>query len=284
MKRVINILVTTLCAAVLFSCTHEYTFKTASYIILDETSFSVKEDVGTVLIPVSAYNSESLTGAAYFKVIDGTAVQGTDFTVEPANGVLTFEGNSTEYIKINVIEHPGVLTGNLKFSVEVTAVSGDITDLGGLTSASVEIQDVDVVVDWDYVAGAWKAYDFDGGAPDGDEYEVTIKKKSETELVVTNLYGGKMDLVGTIEFNKEANTATITLEPNQLVWTSDKYKSDMYLLGYNFEKGGWYTNTPAVAYVTSGGISFQKYTFIMTGDYEGYIWTSAGITTEMTKK
>lgn len=282
MKRVINILVTTLCAAVLFSCTHEYTFKTASYIILDETSFSVKEDVGTVLIPVSAYNSESLTGSAYFKVIDGTAVQGTDFTVEPANGVLTFDGNSTEYIKVSVIEHAGVLTGNLKFAVEITAVSGDITDLGGLTSATVEIKDNDVVVDWDYVAGAWIAQDYDGGSPDGGNYNVTIKKKNETSLVVTNLYGGGNDLEGTIEFDKEANTATITLEPNQLVWTSSSYGA-MYLLGYNFEKGGWYSNTPAVAYVTSGGISFQKYTFLMTGDYSGYIWTSAGITTEMIK-
>lgn len=282
MKRVINILVTTLCAAVLFSCTHEYSFKTNAYVLMDETSFSVKEDAGLVLVPVSAYNSEALTGTVYFKVIDGTAVQGTDFTVEPADGVLHFDGNGTEYIKINVIEHAGVLTGNLKFSIELSAVNGEIANFGGITAASFEIKDNDVVVDWDYVAGNWIAQDYDGGSPDGGTYKVTISKKSETTLALTNLYGGANDLAGTIEFDKEANTATITLDPNQLVWTSSSYGA-MYLLGYNFEQGGWYTNTPAVAIVTSGGISVQKYTFLMSGDYEGYIWTSAGLTTEMTK-
>ena len=70
MKRVINILVTTLCAAVLFSCTHEYSFKTNAYVLMDEPSFSVKEDAGLVFIPVSAYNSESLEGTVFFNVID----------------------------------------------------------------------------------------------------------------------------------------------------------------------------------------------------------------------
>jgi len=283
MKRVINILATTLCAAVLFSCTHEYSFKTNAYVLMDETSFSVKEDAGLVLVPVSAYNSESLTGTVYFNVIDDTAVEGVDFTVEPADGVLHFDGNDTEYIQINVIDHPGVLTGNLKFSLELSAINGEISQFGGVTEASFEIKDNDVVVDWDYVAGTWSAQDYDGGSPDGGLYTITVTKKSETALVLNNLYGGKNDIAGTIEFDKEANTATITFEPNQLVWSSEQYGGPMYLLGYNFERGGWYTNTPAVALVTSGGITVQKYTFLMSGSYEGYIWTSNGITTVMTK-
>lgn len=282
MKRVINILVTTLCAAVLFSCTHEYSFKTNAYVLMDEPSFSVKEDAGLVLVPVSAYNSESLEGTVFFNVIDGTAVQGTDFTVEPADGVLHFSGNGTEYIKINVTEHAGVLTGNLKFNIELSAIDGGIANFGGITAASFEIQDNDVVVDWDYVAGSWTAQDYDGGSPDGGTYKVTISKKNETTLALTNLYGGATELAGTIEFDKEANTALITLAPNQLVWTSSQYGA-MYLLGYNFEHGGWYSDTPAIAIVSSSGISIQKYTFLMSGDYEGYIWTSAGITTEMKK-
>ena len=159
MKRFINILLTTACAAVLFSCTHEYAFKSNSYVMLGETSFSVKEDVGKVYIPVSAYNSKTYQGSVFFKVNNGTAIEGSDFTVEPANGVLTFDGNGTESIVISVIEHPGVLTGTLKFSLELTGVTGDITDIGGVYSASVEIKDNDVVVDWDFVAGKWNATD-----------------------------------------------------------------------------------------------------------------------------
>lgn len=283
MKRFINILLTTACAAALFSCTHKYAFKTTSYVIVEETNYTVKEDVGTVRIPVSAFNSDGLNGSVYFKVNDGSAVQGTDFTVEPASGVLTFSGNGTQFIEITVIEHAGVLTGNLQFSVELTSVSGDITDLGGVCSATVEIQDNDVVVDWDYIVGEWSAQDYDGGAADGGTYDIIISKKSDTDLVINNLYGGGNNLAATIEFDSEANMATITIPYGQLVWAPEKY-GPMYMLGYNFERGGWYTNTPAIAYVTSGGISVQKYTFLMTGDYEGYIWSSAGLTTEMTKK
>ena len=82
MKRFINILLTTACAAALFSCTHKYAFKTTSYVIVEETNFTVKEDVGVVRIPVSVFNSDGLNGSVYFKVNDGSAVQGTDFTVE----------------------------------------------------------------------------------------------------------------------------------------------------------------------------------------------------------
>ncbi|MBE6222371.1 MAG: hypothetical protein E7125_02810 [Bacteroidales bacterium] len=255
MKRVINILVTTLCAAVLFSCTHEYSFKTNSYVAFGETSFSVKEDVGTVYIPVSAYNSESASGSVFFKVIDGTAVQGTDFTVEPANGVLDFNGNSTENIVISVIEHPGVLTGSLKFTIELSAVAGGITDLGGVYSASVEIKDNDVVVDWDYVTGKWTAQDYDNGAPDGGTYEVTFSKKGEDTVVLNNLWGGKMNIEGAITFNTEENTASISFPFGQPVFDATEYDMGiMTLIGYDTVRGGWYLNTPAVATVTSGGI------------------------------
>ena len=283
MKRFTYIILASACVAALFSCSRKYEFQTNAYAIMETSSVTVKEDVGVVRIPVSAYNSEGLSGSVYFKVVDGTAVEGTDFTVEPASGVLSFSGNSTDFIEISVINHPGVLTGALKFSVELTSASGDISNLGGVTSATVEIQDNDVVVDWDYVAGEWTAQDYDGGSPDGGTYKVTIVKKNDTTLSLNNLYGGGNDIVGTITFDSEANTASISFEPNQLVWSSASYGGPMYLLGYNFEKGGWYTNTPAVATVTSGGIHFSEYTFIMSGSYAGYIWTSAGITTDLTK-
>lgn len=255
MKRFINILLTTACAAALFSCTHKYAFKTTSYVIVEETNYTVKEDVGTVRIPVSAFNSDGLNGSVYFKVNDGSAVQGTDFTVEPASGVLTFSGNGTQYIEITVIEHAGVLTGNLQFSVELTSVSGDITDLGGVCSATVEIQDNDVVVDWDYVIGKWTAQDYDNGAPDGGTYGATFSKKGEDTVVLNNLWGGGMNIEGTITFNTEENTASISFPFGQPVFDATAYDMGiMTLIGYDTVRGGWYLNTPAVATVTSGGI------------------------------
>lgn len=266
MKRFINILLTTACAAVLFSCTHEYAFKTTSYVIVEQTNFSVKEDVGLVRIPVSSFNSEGLNGSVYFKVNDGTAVQGTDFTVEPASGVLEFNGNSTEYIQINVIEHAGELTGALKFTVELTSVSGTITDLGGITKATVEIQDNDVVVDWDFVAGEWSATD-DGTS----KYDVTITKESDTTLKLKNIWDEGYTVTGTITFDKASNTASIVFEAGQVVYESSTY-GPCGMFGIS---GNSLIDCPAT--VTGSGITIGPwYVIILTGEYAGYNFSGTG--------
>jgi Calx-beta domain. len=266
MKRFINILLTTACAAALFSCTHKYSFKTTSYVIVEQTTFSVKEDAGLVRIPVSAFNSEGLNGSVYFKVNDGTAVQGTDFTIEPASGVLTFNGNSTEYIQVSVIEHPGELTGALKFSIELTSVSGDITDLGGITAATVEIQDNDVVVDWDFVAGEWTATD-DGSS----KYDITITKESETTLKLKNIWDEGSTITGTITFDKASNSANIVFEGGQVVYTSSSYGP----CGIYGISGNSLIDCPAT--VTGSGIIIGPwYAIILTGEYAGYYFSGSG--------
>lgn len=266
MKRFINILLTTACAAVLFSCTHEYAFKSNSYVMLGETSFSVKEDVGKVYIPVSAYNSKTYQGSVFFKVNNGTAIEGSDFTVEPANGVLSFDGNGTESIVISVIEHPGVLTGTLKFSLELTGVTGDITDIGGVYSATVEIKDNDVVVDWDFVAGKWNATD-DGSS----YYDVEIKQVTETTLKLVNIWDEGSSIDGTISFDKTNNSASIVFEGGQVVYTSGSYGP----CGIYGVSGGSLTDCPAT--VTSGGIVIGPwYAIILTGQYAGYNFSGEG--------
>ncbi len=266
MKRFINILLTTACAAVLFSCTHKYAFKTTSYVIMEQTTFTVKEDVGTILIPVSSYNSNSLSGSVYFKVTDDTAVQGTDYTVEPASGVLAFNGNSTEYIKITVIEHAGELTGALKFSVELTSTSGGITDLGGISACQVEIQDNDVVVDWDFVEGIWKATD-DGSST----YKVEIKKESDTTFKLANLWDEGYTITGTITFDKANNSASIVFEGGQVVYESGTYGP----CGIYGVSGNSLIDCPAT--VTASGIVIGPwYAIILTGDYAGYNFSGTG--------
>ncbi len=266
MKRFINILLTTACAAALFSCTHNHVFKTTSYVIVEQTNFTVKEDVGLVRIPVSAFNSDNLNGSVYFKVNDGTAVQGTDFTVEPASGVLSFNGSSTEFIQVSVIEHPGELTGALKFSIELTSVSGDITDLGGITSTTVEIQDNDVVVDWDFLAGEWSATD-DGSA----KYDVLISKESETTLKLKNIWDKGYTISGTVTFDRAANTASIVFAGGQVVYVSDKYGP----CGIYGISGNSLIDCPAT--VTGSGITIGPwYVIILTGEYAGYNFSGSG--------
>ncbi len=275
MKRFINILLATACAAALFSCTHKYGFKTTSYVIVEETTYAVKEDVGEFRIPVSSYNNSNLSGSVYFKVIDGTAVQGQDYNVEPASGVLNFNGSGTEYITVSVVDHPGELTGALNFSVELTSVSGDITDIGGIYAANVEIQDNDVVVNWDYLVGEWKANDF-GIA----NYKLSIAQTGENTMTITNLWEGGKTIEATVEFNVEENTASITIPVGQIVYVHSQH-GPLYICGgipgdYNMEY--------AFGVANSSGIVIGPWTpRILEGQYAGYYFTDNYGNTVLTK-
>ena len=138
-------------ACSLAACNQKAEFTTDSFVAFDATSLSVDENVGTLEIPVYAYTKdgdhtfprgESANTTVTFEVVDGTAKNGVDFTVEPANGVLTFDGSSAGAIKVNVVNHEGVYTGNLDFSVRITGASDGYT-LGGAREASVRINDLD---------------------------------------------------------------------------------------------------------------------------------------------
>ena len=138
-------------ACSLAACNQKAEFTTDSFVAFDATSLSVDENVGTLEIPVYAYTKdgdhtfprgESANTTVTFEVVDGTAKNGVDFTFEPANGVLTFDGSSAGAIKVNVVNHEGVYTGNLDFSVRITGASDGYT-LGGAREASVRIKDLD---------------------------------------------------------------------------------------------------------------------------------------------
>lgn len=138
-------------ACSLAACNQKAEFTTDSFVAFDATSLSVDENVGTLEIPVYAYTKdgdyafprgESANTTVTFEVVDGTAKNGVDFTFEPANGVLTFDGSSAGAIKVNVVNHEGDYTGNLDFSVRITGASDGYT-LGGAREASVRIKDLD---------------------------------------------------------------------------------------------------------------------------------------------
>lgn len=138
-------------ACSLAACNQKADYTSCSFVAFDATSLSVDENVGTLEIPVYAYTKdgdyafprgESANTTVTFEVVDGTAKNGVDFTVEPANGVLTFDGSSAGAIKVNVVNHEGVYTGNLDFSLRITGASDGYT-LGGAREASVRIKDLD---------------------------------------------------------------------------------------------------------------------------------------------
>lgn len=138
MNRSIKILATAAAMLVfLASCSQKADFQSKPFVRFNQSAINTTEDAGTEKIPVYAYGKDGATVAiprgeqantsVTFEVIDGTAVKGTDFTVSPANGVLTFNNSSEAFIEVNVINHPGVYTGSLNFSIKITGASDGFT-------------------------------------------------------------------------------------------------------------------------------------------------------------
>jgi len=142
MKKIYTILTGVALIAALASCDRKEEFKTVPFARLGGTDYSINENGGVLRIPVSVYDNDGGSGSVTFVVKDGTAVEGTDYTVTPASGVFNFTGNGTQYIEISVIDRAGVFTGNLNLTASLTGVSGDLT-LSPVTDCSITIADLD---------------------------------------------------------------------------------------------------------------------------------------------
>lgn len=141
MKTIFKVLVGAAVATLLASCSHKQDFYTDSYARLGGTSYEIPEDAGICRIPVNSYNCSGKTGTVTFVVTDGTAVQGVDYNIEPASGVINIDGNGTAFIDVLPIAHLGELTGDLEFSITLTGSTG--IDLGASAVADVKIKDTD---------------------------------------------------------------------------------------------------------------------------------------------
>lgn len=141
MKTIFKVLVGAAFATMLASCSHKQEFYTDSYARLGGTSYEVLENAGVCRIPVNSYNCDGKTGTVMFAVTDGKAVQGVDYNIEPASGVININGNGTAFIDVIPIAHIGELTGDLDFSIALTGATG--VDLGSTVNVAITIKDTD---------------------------------------------------------------------------------------------------------------------------------------------
>lgn len=193
-------------AGVLFSlvaCNHKAEYKTESFVAFGSSTVSVSEDAGSIAIPVYAYakngdyafpRADAAKTTVTFEVVPGTAVEGKNYTVEPANGVLTFDGTTSEQkIVVNVVDHDGVVDDAVNLSIRITSASDGFT-LGGLREVRVDIQDADNPLA--YLYGTYTA----NGVGDlfGDTYDLALTLSpvagSTTEVAIEGLspYGSTL--------------------------------------------------------------------------------------------
>lgn len=156
-------------------------YTTVPFANLYKSSISVDENVGKITLPVklSSYSGDNNTSVT-FKVVEGTAKEGVNFTVEPAGKILSFNGTDSLAITINVIGQTGVYTGDLKFKVELDNATNDY-QVGGTSATTVTIKDIDHPLA--NFAGSWKV---SCSAPlyGPLEYRMTLDLDSEDATVV----------------------------------------------------------------------------------------------------
>jgi hypothetical protein len=143
MKSIYRILAFAAVVAAFASCREVSDYKTTPFANLYRSTVSVAESDGSVTIPVmlSSVKGDKNTSVT-FKVVEGTAKEGVNFTVEPASKVLSFNGTDSLDITINVVDNPGVFTGSLTFQIELESATNDY-QIGGSSVANFTIKDND---------------------------------------------------------------------------------------------------------------------------------------------
>jgi len=148
MKKYIKLIVLgAAAAAALTSCVFDggkAEFTTSAYACFNGTRLNVKETVGQVAIPVVLHSPSTKNTIITYKVTPDTAVEGEDYTLVNKSGTLSITSDpsaSKDSIRINIISHEGIKTGNKKFKIELMTIGDDTIDIGPTTAMDVTILD-----------------------------------------------------------------------------------------------------------------------------------------------
>ena len=251
MKNFTRIIAGLAFAAALISCNKaEYVSK--SFVRFNGATVAVKENAGTIKIPVYAYTNNGKTAfprtenavtTVKFEVVPGSAEAGKHFNIVPANGQLSFNGNSEAYIEIQIINLAGEYTGDLKFGLKITGASDGYT-IGGANTMEVTISDNDHPL-----ANILGTYD-SGVLVDnwGDQYVITTKIEavagSVTEVTISNLcpYSAQVGYTHTFTATVSEDHKTLSVPTQQWI-----VKNGLIFLSFNLVGGNLQT-TPALVF------------------------------------
>ena len=113
-----------------------------AFVAFDKGTMSITEAAGAKLsIPVTLASVAGIEESVSFKVVDGTAVAGTNFELLTVSGVLNFDAeNRTQYIEFEILPD-GDYTGDITFSVEF--VNTGSVQAGAENKCTVTILDSD---------------------------------------------------------------------------------------------------------------------------------------------
>ncbi|MGE0089104.1 MAG: Calx-beta domain-containing protein [Bacteroidales bacterium] len=91
-----------------------------AFVAFDKAALGINENGATLSIPVTLASISGMSQSVTYSVIDSTAKEGVNFTLVDASKTLTFDAeNRTQNIVLNVIDNPGVFTGDLIFQIQL---------------------------------------------------------------------------------------------------------------------------------------------------------------------
>lgn len=145
----------------------------SAFVTLSSADYSVREDAGTLKVPVRLINGNGRSFKVTVSATDGTALNGTHYSIaDPANGVLEFEPeDSVKVISFGLTHIPGYAEpGRVEFSFTLTSATGGV-EIGARREGNVTINDADHPLS--DLIGAWTVHGYDSNNDKQTYREVT---------------------------------------------------------------------------------------------------------------
>ena len=127
------------------SCSRKVEYERISYLTLYDVAYDINEDIGQLAVPVLINNATGAEVQVAVTVTDDSAEAGVHYeVVSPANGILTFSGDTDSLAVIIEIsdEFIGEFIQDKSFTVSVASMTDGLFT-GAFTEAYVNIIDID---------------------------------------------------------------------------------------------------------------------------------------------
>lgn len=126
------------------ACTPKSEYVTYNFVNVPSSAVVNEDVVLEIPIQTVAQSGVGSEGAeVQFKVIEVKGANGVDYTVEPANGIVSTTMDNPGKIVVRPTNKVGQYTGDYKLAIELTGVNGDDFTIGGVYQTSITIKDID---------------------------------------------------------------------------------------------------------------------------------------------
>ncbi len=257
-----------------------------AFVAFDKGTMNITEAAGAKLsIPVTLASVAGIEESVSFKVVDGTAVAGTNFELLTVSGVLNFDAeNRTQYIEFEILPD-GKFTGDITFSVEF--VNTGSVQAGAENKCTVTIMDSDHP--FSAVLGTYSVTGISGRAGGEATWTASISADPSdiNRLLLTDFVDlGGSGLEGALVYygTIDDEMTTITIPIGQTATFSG---TDFYLWGMDASGADIETGTITVTILKDGdtvtGLDFGDTmgieVIVTEGPNAGYWgWVEPGIT------